>query len=96
MEGRPSYKCILYGSVTADRDKISEDTLPELKYGEWVYFENAGAYSSNFYCDINGFKIPSRHYILEEKDRCIINFIINCMLLHTCIILLNQISSCIL
>ncbi len=70
-EGRPSCKCILYGPVLADIDQITEGVLPELKVGEWVYFENSGAYSRNLHCEFLGFKKPPLHYVLEEKDRYI-------------------------
>ena len=69
IEGRPYYKSVLYGPVCAEIDCICEQVLPEYERGEWLYFENAGAYSPNFHCAFNGFVKPPRLYIVEAKDR---------------------------
>lgn len=42
--------------------------LPQLKIGDWIVFENMGAYTISIACEFNGFKCPKIHYMVKETD----------------------------
>lgn len=66
----PRYPTMIWGTTCDPRDKICTDTkLPELKPGDWIYFENAGAYTLPFVCNFNGFAAPALHSIIKTSDR---------------------------
>lgn len=40
--------------------------LPKLTIGDWIYFENVGAYSLGFCTLYNGFSYPNVCYVVSE------------------------------
>jgi len=60
-----TYKCTIFGPTCDSMDCISKDIeLPELEVGEWLYFNNMGAYSVAAASPFNGFKShPTTFYI---------------------------------
>ncbi|KAJ1553342.1 hypothetical protein HK405_008201, partial [Cladochytrium tenue] len=54
------YACSIWGPTCDSIDCIMrETTLPELQVGDWLYFENMGAYTMCAASQFNGFKKPS-------------------------------------
>ena len=67
----PSQPVYLWGPIAA-ADKIgmaSTASLPELEVGEWVYYENAGAYSMSMWMPFMGMAKPKVHYFMRESRR---------------------------
>jgi len=64
-EKTETYKCTIFGPTCDSMDCISKDIeLPELEVGEWLYFNNMGAYSVAAASPFNGFKShPTTFYI---------------------------------
>lgn len=53
----------LWGPTCDSMDKISDSTpLPELAVGDWLVFENAGAYTIAGSCKFNGFPLSTKVY----------------------------------
>jgi len=59
------HKCTLFGPTCDSMDCIAKDiSLPELEVGDWLYFENMGAYTTAAASSFNGFKShPLTFYI---------------------------------
>ena len=54
----------LWGPTCDSMDKISDTlALPELSVGDWLVFENTGAYTIAGSCRFNGFPLTSKVYI---------------------------------
>jgi len=45
-------------------------TLPELDQGDWLYFDNMGAYTVSASSSFNGFLRPKTYYYITESNRC--------------------------
>jgi ornithine decarboxylase len=62
---RDSHRCTIFGPTCDSLDCLARDIeLPELAVGEWLYFENMGAYTVAAASPFNGFKAnPSMFYI---------------------------------
>ena len=43
--------------------------MPELEVGDWLYFDNMGAYSLCAFSSFNGFNRPPSYYYIKESDR---------------------------
>lgn len=43
--------------------------MPELEIGDWIYFDNMGAYTISAYSPFNGFAKPTSYYYIREADR---------------------------
>ena len=57
----------LWGPTCDSVDKICETELPELFPGDWLYFDDIGAYSVAARTTFNGFQeLTSYYYISEE------------------------------
>ncbi|XP_064487018.1 antizyme inhibitor 2-like [Ornithodoros turicata] len=57
--------CSLWGPTCDSMDMIEEDAmLPELHVGDWVVFENMGAYTLCASSNFNGFQVPDVKYAL--------------------------------
>ncbi len=53
----------LWGPTCDSMDKISDAALlPELAVGDWLVFENAGAYTIAGSCKFNGFPLSTKVY----------------------------------
>lgn len=61
----------LWGPVCAADlvGKSSTADLPELDLGDWLLYENMGAYSCMVWMPFNGFPKPKVHYFLHESRR---------------------------
>jgi ornithine decarboxylase len=64
---RDTNKCTIFGPTCDSMDCIARDiNLPELMVGEWLYFENMGAYTVAAASPFNGFRAsPSMFYIRQ-------------------------------
>jgi len=60
-----NYKCTIFGPTCDSMDCIAKDiSLPELEVGEWLYFNNMGAYTVAAASPFNGFKsCPNIYYV---------------------------------
>jgi len=65
----PMYQSSIWGPTCDSMDMIIEKTyLPEMEVGDWLYFEDMGAYTSSAASCFNGFQKPSNHYIISERN----------------------------
>ncbi|KAH9363261.1 hypothetical protein HPB48_006367 [Haemaphysalis longicornis] len=63
--GGPLVACSLWGPTCDSMDLVLEDALlPELQPGDWVVFENMGAYTLCAASTFNGFQAPEVKYML--------------------------------
>lgn len=63
-ERAPQHKCKIFGPTCDSMDVVAADLeLPELKVGDWIYFENMGAYTTSAASRFNGFKTSHFYYI---------------------------------
>uniref|UniRef100_A0A023FXE7 ornithine decarboxylase n=1 Tax=Amblyomma parvum TaxID=251391 RepID=A0A023FXE7_AMBPA len=61
----PLRLCSLWGPTCDSMDMVLEDALlPELQPGDWVVFENMGAYTICAASNFNGFQTPEVKYML--------------------------------
>lgn len=61
------YSCSVWGPTCDGLDCIqSECQLPALKVGEWIYFENMGAYTSCSASKFNGMPEPKYYYFCDS------------------------------
>ncbi|CAH2012625.1 unnamed protein product [Acanthoscelides obtectus] len=69
-KGAPVYPSTVWGATCDGTDRVSPETvlLPELAIGEWVVFEETGAYSLSIASDFNGFELPHVHGIVNGRD----------------------------
>lgn len=69
-EGCDQYECSIWGPTCDGLDQVLEcGMLPELAVGEWVVFENMGAYTVCAASSFNGFQKPKNiYYCTEEHD----------------------------
>jgi len=65
----PVYQSSVWGPTCDSMDMIMEKTyLPEMEVGDWLYFEDMGAYTTSAASCFNGFQKPSNHYIISERN----------------------------
>ena len=63
----PSYRSTVFGPTCDGLDTILENTrLPKLKIGDYLAFENMGAYTISSGSSFNGFTTPKSTYIVSE------------------------------
>lgn len=63
--GGPLRPCSLWGPTCDSMDQILENALlPDLMVGDWVVFENMGAYTICASSNFNGFQAPEVKYVL--------------------------------
>jgi ornithine decarboxylase len=61
--------CSVWGPTCDSMDCIYKAyRLPELNVGDWLLFENMGAYTMAAASEFNGFQKPNVHYIAHMKD----------------------------
>ncbi|EDV20646.1 uncharacterized protein TRIADDRAFT_31473 [Trichoplax adhaerens] len=61
------YRSSLWGpSCTATDCLLSDFNLPEMETGEWVYYDDLGAYTSSTATNFNGFKKAKSSYFISE------------------------------
>lgn len=47
-------------------------SLPDLQVGDWLVFENMGAYTVAASSTFNGFQKPDLHYIMSRRAWCVL------------------------
>ncbi|XP_049763581.1 ornithine decarboxylase 1-like [Schistocerca cancellata] len=63
-----TYPSSIWGPTCNDRDKIINLTLlPELDIGDWLVFENMGAYNLQVASPFSGFPIPVVYTVIDEQ-----------------------------
>lgn len=68
-EGSKLYPCSVWGPTCDSMDCISKKImLPEMEIGDWLYFENMGAYTMAAASNFNGFMTPRMHYVISESQ----------------------------
>lgn len=61
------YPCSIWGPTCDGLDRIVEQCdLPELQVGDWLVFENMGAYTVAASSTFNGFQRPDLHYVMSR------------------------------
>lgn len=61
------YPCSIWGPTCDGLDRIVEQCdLPELQVGDWLLFENMGAYTVAASSTFNGFQRPDIHYVMSR------------------------------
>lgn len=64
----PLYRTTLWGPTCAGYDCVVKHCmLPKLDVGDWVMFEEIGAYTMVLATDFNGFPKPKRFYVVDEE-----------------------------
>lgn len=60
----PLYRANVFGPTCDSFDLVAKDVmLPKMEIGDWLYFENMGAYTISASSEFNGFHKPEIHYI---------------------------------
>ncbi len=63
----PMYPCSIWGPTCDGLDRIVEQcNLPDLQVGDWLVFENMGAYTVAASSTFNGFQRPDIHYVMSR------------------------------
>lgn len=63
------YPCSIWGPTCDGLDRIVEQcTLPDLQVGDWLVFENMGAYTVAASSTFNGFQRPDIHYVISRPS----------------------------
>ncbi|KAJ8333067.1 hypothetical protein SKAU_G00419630 [Synaphobranchus kaupii] len=66
--GERMYPCSIWGQTCDGLDRIAERCiLPDLQVGEWLLFNNMGAYSVTLSTTFNGFHKPDVHYVMSRS-----------------------------
>ncbi|XP_047120199.1 ornithine decarboxylase 1-like [Schistocerca piceifrons] len=67
--GRKIRQCSVWGPTCDGLDQIVERTLlPELEVGDWIVFENMGAYTLPVASPFNGFPVPKVHTVIDDHN----------------------------
>lgn len=62
------YPSSIWGPTCDSIDKVVDSMLlPQLEIGEWMYFDNMGAYTLPVASPFNGFPVPKVHVISDES-----------------------------
>lgn len=62
------YHSTVYGSTLKMLDTVCPDVLlPEMKIGDWIVFEDMGAYTLSLCTEFNGFPIPRVYAVIDEE-----------------------------
>ena len=63
------YRCSIWGPTCDGLDMITEDRfLPEVNVGDWLYFEDMGAYTVAASSTFNGFQKPRSFYYTSTAE----------------------------
>ncbi|XP_068194372.1 ornithine decarboxylase [Antennarius striatus] len=61
------YTCSIWGPTCDGLDRIVEQcSLPDLQVGDWLVFEDMGAYTVAAASNFNGFQTPDIHYVMSR------------------------------
>ncbi|XP_028994787.1 ornithine decarboxylase isoform X2 [Betta splendens] len=62
------YPCSIWGPTCDGLDRIIEQCyLPDLQVGDWLVFDNMGAYTVSASSTFNGFQRPDIHYVMSRS-----------------------------
>ncbi|NXS67894.1 DCOR decarboxylase, partial [Pandion haliaetus] len=61
-----SFNCILYDHAHVKPVLQKRFNMPELQVGDWILFENMGAYTVAAASTFNGFQRPTIHYVISR------------------------------
>jgi ornithine decarboxylase len=65
----PEFECSIWGPTCDSMDVIAKGiTLPELKVGDWIFYENMGAYTTCAASEFNGFRKSRIIYTNTELE----------------------------
>lgn len=65
----PTYPSIVWGATCDPRDQMGNlCQMPDLKRGDWLYYETVGAYTITMSSKFNGFPAAVVHSIVKNKD----------------------------
>ncbi|XP_050504638.1 ornithine decarboxylase isoform X2 [Diabrotica virgifera virgifera] len=68
--GAKYYDSSIWGPTCDVVDLVIEHAmLPEMKVGDWLVFEDMGAYTTSVASLFNGFPIPKAHIVMDESIR---------------------------
>jgi S-adenosylmethionine decarboxylase proenzyme len=63
LENEKRCRCTIFGPTCDGIDVVSDhEYLPKLEVGDWLYFENMGAFTVSSSTSFNGFDLPKFHY----------------------------------
>lgn len=66
------YPSSIWGPTCDGLDRIVElCSLPDLQLGDWLVFENMGAYTVAASSTFNGFQKPDLHYVMSRPAWCV-------------------------
>jgi len=69
FENEPRYTCSLWGPTCDGLDCLTRDSrLPELNTGDWLLFEDMGAYTMSAASNFNGMPKPKCYHVIHELD----------------------------
>lgn len=61
------YRCTVFGPTCDGLDTISKNAmLPEVSMGDWIYYQEMGAYTLAAGSTFNGFPAPTVSYVIRE------------------------------
>jgi len=61
------FRSSIFGPTNDSLDCVAQDILlPELQVGQWLFFEEMGAYTVSLASQFNGFAVPKMKYIWSE------------------------------
>ncbi|PKU42921.1 ornithine decarboxylase [Limosa lapponica baueri] len=70
------YSCSIWGPTCDGLDRIVERfNMPELQVGDWILFENMGAYTVAAASTFNGFQRPTIHYVMSRPAWLVIKYL---------------------
>lgn len=62
------YSSSIWGPTCDGLDQVVDEVLfPKLELGDWIVFENMGAYTLPVASPFNGFPIPKTHFVADEN-----------------------------
>lgn len=68
-EGQNTLVSTVWGPTCDSMDKVVDRVnLPKLEVGDWLYFEDMGAYTCCASSTFNGFERPDKHYIYSATS----------------------------
>nr|CCC96034.1 unnamed protein product [Trypanosoma congolense IL3000] len=76
--GEKLYPASVWGPTCDGLDRIIEHCeLPEMSVGEWMLFEDMGAYTVVGSCTFNGFRTPEVYYVFSKLPQRVIQSLHN-------------------
>ena len=61
------HKCSIWGPACSDDKIVGDLYLPKLNVGDWLYYEDMGAYTLSLNSGFNGFPKPVTYYFIKES-----------------------------